>query len=705
MQLPTMLGWLLAAICVAGHADASADHPIVKVIDLLRDLTVKVKSEGQAEEASFEKFVYWCKTSNAELQDSIQEEKDTIDTLGSTIESKTKETALLIESLKKLEDEIKDLQASDKEASEDDKERNKLYLQKEKDLKSTISAIDEAIKALEEASTTTDAKLLLSQHRLAQNRVRDIFALISLVASATEQNSLIQFVQEDADPSGDYNKHTKKYSFKSNSVTELLKNLKLKFEDELIEATKAETNAQNAHALAKNARDATLKAAQNAAMQTVNDHADADGALTTAKGDLKDQEEDLKADSGTLQATQKSCTMKISEWQERSALRNQELQAMAAAIKILGKVSGVRTEQPSNPVPPSAPVKLIQVSSSSKLAPGPQARAVKLLRATAETYHSKALEHLATEVSAHVPHQFQDVINQIQKMIFRLKQEQTDENNHKAWCDQEISKTETSKSDKTDKISELSAKIEEGNADVVALTSEIEAADKMVAEIKKFQAEATQIRNAGKRENQLAIKDAAEAQRAIANAMSVMTEFYKDSGAITKEPWEFLQEPVKLPKDPALWDSPYTGVADPTKAGTGVIAVLEAVSADFSKMEADTRAQEVTDANEYDDTMKKHAIELARRSKEGEMKGAQKHRLLGKITDMNSQKKHVSDELESTEQYFKDLKPACMTGDSTYEDRKKARDAEIKALGDAQSILNDAYKTKSLFLQKVSIHA
>ena len=40
-----------------------------------------------------------------------------------------------------------------------------MYLQKEKDLKSTISAIDEAIKALEEASTTTDAKLLLSQHR------------------------------------------------------------------------------------------------------------------------------------------------------------------------------------------------------------------------------------------------------------------------------------------------------------------------------------------------------------------------------------------------------------------------------------------------------------------------------------------------------------------------------------------------------------
>merc|ERR1719253_889953 len=214
------------------------------------------------------------------------------------------------------------------------------------------------------------------------------------------------FIQDDADPvkaAGDQNKHVKKYSFKSDSVTELLKNLKIKFEDDLVAATKAETNAANAYALSKSARDATLKAAETSKKQKETDKGDADSALKKAQADLKDQQDDLKADSATLKATEKSCSMKKSEWQERSAIRSQELEAMAVAVKILSKVSGVRSGAPKNPVPPAAPVKLMQVSSSSMVSPGPQSRAVELLRSTAKTYHSKALERLATEVSARVP--------------------------------------------------------------------------------------------------------------------------------------------------------------------------------------------------------------------------------------------------------------------------------------------------------------
>jgi len=720
MQLSRFLLFLLAA---SASQTVAADHPIGKVITLLQDLTDKVKSEGQTEEVSYQKFVYWCKTSTAELADAIQEEKDTIETLESTIEGKNKEIELFKDDISKLEDELKDLQAADKAAVDDDKARNALYVEKEKDLKSTISSIGEAITALEGAAkSAAGGALFLKQHRLAQNHVRDIFALIATVASTDEQQSLMNFVQADPDPkavpkgvlaAGDDMKHVKKYSFKSNSVTELLKNLKLKFEDDLVEATKAETNAANAFALSKSARDATVKAAEASKKQKETDLADAEGALKTAQGDLKDQQDDLKADSGALDTTKDSCSMKKSEWEERSAIRAQELEAMNAAIKILAKVSGVRTEAPSNPVPPAAPVALLQVRSLLKLDADPQTRAVQLLRATAKTYHSKALERLAMQMSTMVPKQFQSVINSIQKMIFRLKQEQTDEDNHKAWCDMELSKTNSSLDDKNDKIKELSAKLKESNAKVVTLTTDITAADKMAADIKTFQKEATEIRQTGKEENSLAIKDAVAAQKAITNAISVLTTFYKSTGQIKKEPWEFLQAPVKLGENPSTWDSGYTGVADPAKAGEGVIAVLEAVSSDFAKMEANTRAQEAADAKEYDDAMKKHAIELARRSKESEMKGAQKKRLVDKITELNAQKKHVSDEVESTEQYYKDLGPACLDGDSTYEARKAARDAEIGALGQAQQILDTAFSAKAaaptpapkaVFLHRISGH-
>merc|ERR1719162_1823424 len=115
----------------------------------------------------------------------------------------------------------------------------------------------------------------------------------------------------------------------------------------------------------------------------------------------------------------------------------------------------------------------------------------------------------------------------------------------------------------------------------------------MIADINGFQKEATEIRNTGKQENKMAIKDAQDAQTAVSNAIAVLTAFYKESGSVAKEPWEFIQAPRKLPKNPSTWDSPYTEVSDPKKQPGGIISVLEVINADFSKMQAETKSQEV----------------------------------------------------------------------------------------------------------------
>jgi len=206
-------------------------------------------------------------------------------------------------------------------------------------------------------------------------------------------------------------------------------------------------------------------------------------------------------------------------------------------------------------------------------------------------------------------------------------------------------------------------------------------------------------------ENALAIKDSESAQTALANAVAVLTDFYKSSGEIPKEPYEFVQkpEPVDLPKKPESWDKSYTGVSDPDKASTGIITILERTSEDFAKMEADTRAQEASDQDTYDTDMQTHSIEKAKRSKEAEMKANEKKRLVDKINSLSKTKKHVSDELEATEQYMKDLQPACVDGDSTYEDRKAARTKEVDALHKAQDILAEAFKEGGAFLQRKPI--
>jgi len=689
----------LALVAFAPLAAANTAHPIEKVVDLLKKLKGQAIEEGKTEQVSFAKFQYWCSTSTSELSKAIDDEKATIDELESSIEGFKQEKTALEDQIKELQDEIVDNEAAAKAAKEKDGKRTKAYTSKKADLKSTIQAMDDAIAAMQGASKT-DSGLL---EKSAQNSIRQALALLSTKATAEQQSLLVDFVSGRPDQLAKGNEagHVKKYDFKSDNVIDLLKNLKLKFQDDLTATDSEETNGANAYALEQSSRDASHAAASKSESQKTTNLGETESSLAEASGNLKDEQDDLKADSGTLKTTDESCSTKTREWEERSKTRTNEIAAIAMGIKILAKVSGVRTEAPSNPVPPPSPVALLQVVD-------PKQQAVNLIRQTAKLVHSKALERLALEVSTHLTGPFDKVENMIQKMIFRLMSEQTDEDKHKAWCDIELEKTEKSETDKTDKIKELKAKIDSENAKVAKLTIDIKDADKMVGDITSFMAEATEIRTAGKHENKVAIKDAQAAQTALANAVAVLSDFYKSSGQVPKEDYEFVQRsagPVKLPKDPALWDSGYTGVADPKKADTGVIAILETVAADFSKMEAETKAQEVEDQKKYDDDMKSHKVEKKRRQTESDAKVTEKKRKVAKIAADTTSKKHTDGELEAVQQYSKDLQPACVEGDSSYADKKAARAKEIKALKEAQVMLQNAFKEGGKKFLQIKSHA
>jgi DNA repair exonuclease SbcCD ATPase subunit len=685
-----------AANAVDSGVQQGKTHPIDKVINMLEGLKAKSIMEGKKEGESYNKFAYWCSTSIDTLKDAIADEKEKIAELEDLLEGKNKEKEGLEKEIETLEEQIAEMEATAKKAKDIRKDEAKLYSKTASDLKKTIQAVDDALKALSSAEGKTEPGMLL-----AQGHVRKMLALISLKSVTENQlNELKTFADQPKErpkqlAKGDLDAHVDKYDFKSGSVIELLKQLKLKFQDDKMAATKAETNALNAYDLAKKARDNAIKAAEKSKDKKEKTLAKVKSTIAQAEKDLENEEADLKADSKSLADTEEACATKKGEWETRSKVREQEIEAMDVAMKILAKATGVRTEAPGNPVPPPSPV-LLQLQSDDN----PKMAAVALLRQAAKDTHSKALERLAVEVMAHLKGPFDQVNNMIEKMIFRLMDEQKQEDEHKLWCDQEIEKTNTMKEDKEDKIKDLKAEIKTQTAAVAKLTEEIEAAQEMIADIVSFKKEATEIREVGKKENKLAIEDAETAQKALANAIAVLTDFYKESGEIEKEPWEFIQKPVKLPENPKTWDSPYTGVADPDKQPSGILTVLENVMSDFAKVEAETKSQEAADQKEYDQSMSDHDIEMARRTQESDMKSNEKKTRSQKIVDLQRQKKDTDAELEKTEQYLQDLKPACVDGDSSYDDRKAARAKEIEALKKAQITLQDAFKEKaSSFLQ------
>jgi chromosome segregation ATPase len=422
--------------------------------------------------------------------------------------------------------------------------------------------------------------------------------------------------------------------------------------------------------------------------------ADVEESLNQAESDRDNTQNDLDADSATLEETQKTCEVKNSEWEERCDVRQRELDALKAAIGILAKVGKVRTEAPDNKEAPENPLSFLEIRD-------PTGKVVSFLRDQARLQHLQGLRQLAQEISSRGDSPFDEINGMVQQMVFRLMAEQKDEDDHKNWCDREVSKTEDMVTHLEDKIDELDTKMDAETAAIGQLGEDITEADDMIVTITEFMNEATEVRQEGKKENKVAMKDAQDAQSAIANAIAVLTDFYKESGEIAKEPYEFIQThaPQELPDQPSTWDASYTGVSDPKAQPGGIITVLETTAEDFAKMEADTRAQEASDEEAYKNAMAENDIEKARRTKEKEMKSSEKKRRIAKKTAFQQTKKHLSGELEATEKYEKDLKPACTDGDSTYEDRKEARSKEIEALKEAQGILKDAFKEDQGFLQ------
>merc|ERR1719242_438526 len=99
-------------------------------------------------------------------------------------------------------------------------------------------------------------------------------------------------------------KHVKKYAFKSSSVIEILKQLSLKFQDEKLAATKAETNSINAYELAKNAREDAIKQAKASKAEKTTALGAAEDNRVKMEDSLDSAKKDLSADSDELTKTE-----------------------------------------------------------------------------------------------------------------------------------------------------------------------------------------------------------------------------------------------------------------------------------------------------------------------------------------------------------------------------------------------------------------
>jgi len=652
----------LVALLVALHSTpAHAVTPVQKVIQLMEGMSAKGKKEKHDEQVQFAAYKQFCDDTAVEKKRAIAEANEKIDMLKADIEKYTSDAAMLTKEIADHDDDIAAWTGDMKAATKVRAMEKADYDATHKDYSESIDALERAIAVLKKQAYTRKQAASFAQ----------VKALNSLELIPKEAKKAINvFLEQDpAEGLAVSAPEAAGYEFQSQGVIEMLEKLLEKFMGERTVLEKEEMNSQ--HAFDMLIQDLTAQTDQ--AKQDREEKAETKAkklqAKADAEGDLTDTTTTRDADQKYLDDLVATCEQKATDFESRQQLRTEELEAIAKAIEIIS--SGAVSGNADKYLPTLVQTSLASLRADMQTTH--QRRAAVYLQDMAKQLDSRVLSAVAARVAADP---FRKVKKMIKDLITKLMEEANEEAEHKGWCDTELSTNEQTRKEKTAAVETLHAEIDQLEASIAKLTEDITELTKAVAELDAAMAKATEIRQEEKATNTQTISDAGEAQTAVAQALTVLKEFYAKAGDATA----LLQQPA-----PEIFDSPYKGMQS---ENGGVVGMLEVIESDFARLEADTKAAEAAAQKEYDTFMTDSKVDKEAKTTDIEHKTAKKQDEEQALTVKRSDLEGTQKELDAALAYFDKLKPSCVDAGVSYEDRVKRREEEIQSLQEALRILN-----------------
>jgi len=650
----------------AGDSTQAEVTPVQKVIQLLNGMLEKGKKEKHDEQVQFAAYKQFCDDTTVEKKRAIEEANEMIEILKADIQKYAADAEQLAKEIAEHEEDIAvwtgDIKAATKVREIEKADYDALH----KDYSESIDALQRAIAVLKKQAYDRKQAASLVQ----VSALKDL----NLVPEEAKRAIDTFFAQEPDEGLAVSAPEANAYEFQSHGIIEMLEKLLDKFIDEKTALEKEEMNS--VHAFEMLVQD--LKAQIDQATQDRDEKAATKAkklqAKADAEGDLTDTTTTRDEDEKYLADLTATCEQKASDFESRQQLRAEEIEAIEKAIEIISSaaVSGNAEKH----LPTLVQLKGAALSQLRADGRSPtQQRVAQYLQDRSRELNSRVLSALAVRVA---DDPFKKVKKMIKDLIVRLMEEANEEAEHKGWCDTELSTNEQTRKEKTAAVETLHAEIDELEASIAKLTQEIADLTKAVAALDAAMAKATEIRQAEKEKNTETIKDSQEAQTAVAQAITVLKEFYAKAGEATA----LLQQ---QPEAPEIFDSPYKGMQ---AENGGVIGMLEVIESDFARLEAETKAAEATAQKEYDEFMTDSEVDKAAKTKDIEHKTAKKQdqeqALVSKKGDLEGTQK----ELDAALAYFDKLKPSCVDAAISYEARVAQRKEEIASLQEALKILS-----------------
>jgi len=671
---------LIALLAAAQGASASKTNPLGQVLSLIDELRAKVVADGEAENKAYKEYFEWC-------DDAATNKKHAIETATSQKEKLEASIAELSANIETAESTISDLAASIATSEADLKAATEIRSKEASDFAASEKELADAVDTLGRAITILQREMQKNPAAFAQvssDSLSTILSSLNVVIEAagfstTDKQKLVALVQnqqnsEDEDLSLGA-PAAAVYKTHSTSIFDVLEDMKEKAESQLADLRKAETTAKHNYEMLKQSLEDQLSADNKHLDEEKAGKAAASESKAVAEGDLEVTNADLKASQEALATAGSNCMTVASDHEKTVAAREAELKVIDEAKKILEETSSGAVEQTYS---------LLQVNlrTHADLA---RSEVVTLVKKLAKEHHSSALAQLASKITAverfgsASGDPFGKIKGLIQDMIAKLEAEAQAEATEKAYCDEELSKSNAKKAELDDTIAALTTKIDQAAAHSASLKSEVKELQSELATMTKEQADNEKWRTDEHEAYLLAKKDLELGLGGVRQALDVLRGYY---GAAA-----FVQQPAPpMPEAHSKSEG----------AGGSIISLLEVCESDFADNLAKVETEESDAQETYETFTQEYKITKAKKEQDVKYKTQEFTSLDKTITELSSDRATNQEELAAVEEYLSKLKDRCIAKPETYEERSKRRNAEIAGLKEALSILEN----EAAFVQK-----
>lgn len=671
-------------------AEEARTNPLSKVLDLLTQLEGRINSDKDVEAKAYNQYFEWC-------DDTSKNTGFAIDTYEKQTAELNAKIAQLISDISAGTSKIEELGASVAQDESEQKDATSIREKEAADFASSEAELMQAIDTLSRAVGILEKEMAKNPASFAQlnteSSSRALQALSAVLDAASfmgsDQKKLLALVQsrqsDDADgldfgaPAADT------YKTHSNGILDVLEDLKEKAEGQLSDLRKAEVNAKHNYDMLRQSLTDQISSDSKDMADEKAGKAAAQQAKATAEGDLTVTTRELSDSRNQLATAKGTCMQVAAAHEETVAARQEELRVLAQAKKMLvDTTTGAASQSYSFLQTATGSLSGLRMRTRSDLAGSEVVVAIKRL---AKQSHSAALAQLASRIATVLRYSsssgedpFSKVKGLIQDMIAKLEKEAGMEATEKAYCDEQIAKTEAKKSDLNEDIAKMTSRIDKAAATSAQLKQHIQQLEAELAMLAKEQAQMDSMRQEGHAEYAQAKADFELGLSGVRQALGVLRDYYGSASMLQDDSkfGAFMQQPAMPEKH-----------SQSSGAGNSVINMLEVIESDFATGLAKEESEEADSQAEYEKITQENAVTRTIKQDDIKYKTQESKYLDTTAAEYSGDRETARTELEAVLEYYSKINSRCIAKPETYESRKARRQAEIKGLKEALSILED----------------